>query len=87
MSGGGLSASAGSPDSNWGEGVEAGIGSVDERIFVLASAKHFFGDIERGQDGDIERGAVPDLSGGLLHLLVEIGRGEPDVLGVEVVRC
>ena len=67
-----------------GEGVEAGIGSVDERVFVLASAKHFFGDIERGQDGDIERGAVPDLSGGLLHLLVEIGRGEPDVLGVEV---
>ena len=31
-----------------GEGVDAGIGSVDQRVLVLASAEHFFGDVERG---------------------------------------
>ena len=59
-----------------------GIGLIEQRIFLLAGAEYFFGDIERGEDGDIERGPVAYFGGGLLHFLVEIGRRAPDILGV-----
>ena len=59
-----------------------GIGLIEQRIFLLAGAEYFFGDIERGEDGDIERGPVAYFGGGLLHFLVEISRRAPDILGV-----